>query len=361
MNPLPFHTADTDSGDGGIGRVGRDSRPFNLVMKRINPLGAVLCLALFAQGCGGRNTTNPVPPSQKRLHLAFVANSPGEYWAVVNLGCDIAAQQLGNVDVDFRFPAKPTVESQQATVSRLVESGVDGIAISPIDPDHESEFLKRIAAKTLMICADSDAANSQRAAYVGTDNVAAGIQAANLIKTALPNGGKIALFVGYANAQNTRDRLQGIRTGLAGSNLQIANTLEDGQNSAVAEKNVLAALSKQPDLAGVMGISGYHGPALLSALKKAGKVGSLRIVCFDDNSDTLTGIAAGNIYGTIAQNPFQIGKHAIVCLEKRLRANEKLAAATNIFTSSRPLTKDNVGSYIAEQKAISFFLKDKPE
>lgn len=332
-----------------------------LIMKKFNLLTMVFCIAALVQGCDSRNATTATSPSPKRLHLAFVANSPGEYWAVVNLGCDIAAQQLGDVDVDFRFPAEATAEAQQATVTKLMESGVDGIAISPIDADKESDFLKGVAGKTLLICADSDAANSQRAAYVGTDNVAAGVQAADLIKAALPDGGKIALFVGYAKAQNTKDRVQGIRNGLAGSNIQIVDTLEDGQNNVVAEKNVADALSRHPDLTGLVGISGYHGPAMLSALKPVGKAGKVKIVCFDDNTTTLTGIAAGDIHGTIAQNAFQIGKQAILCLENRLRANGKVAAATNIFTASRPLTKDNVDSYIAEQKGIAFYLKDHGE
>ena len=327
-------------------------------MKPLKLLIVIVCVAALVQGCDRQNRaqTDQLP---KRLHLAFVANSPGEYWAVVNLGCDVAAQQLGNVDVDFRFPAEATVEAQQAAVTKLIESGVDGIAISPIDTSKESDFLKGVAGKTLLICADSDAASSQRAAYVGTDNVAAGIQAANLIKAALPDGGKIALFVGYVKAQNTKDRVQGIQTGLAGSNIQIVETLEDDQNSALAGKNAADAIAKHPDLAGMVGISGYHGPALLSATKQAGKVDQLKIVCFDDNSDTLAGITAGHIYGTIAQNPFQIGKQAIVSMEKYLRASEKPKTITDIFTPSRALTKENIDNYIAEQKGISYYLKDQ--
>jgi ribose transport system substrate-binding protein len=328
-------------------------------MKKLNHWLMALGILVLAAGCDQQTKNAADGQPQKRLHLAFVANSPGEYWAIVNLGCDAAAQQLGNVDVDFRFPAAATVAAQQATVSKLVESGVDGIAISPIDAVQEADFLKSVAAKTLLICADSDAAGSSRAAYVGTDNVAAGRQAADLIKAALPDGGKIALFAGYAQAQNTRDRIQGIRAGLESSKIQIVDTFEDGQKPAVAEKNVTTALTQQPDLAGVVGLAGYHGPALLAALEAAGKTGQVKIVCFDDNSDTLAGIAAGNIYGTIAQNPFQIGKQAIVSMEKYLRGDAKSLAGTNIFTSSRALTRDNVKHYIAEQKSISFYLKDE--
>lgn len=320
-----------------------------------------LCLAAVLAGCGRKDGSPTEGAAPKRLHLAFVANSPGEYWAVVNLGCDIAAQQLGDVDMDFRYPSETTVEAQQQIVSNLLAAGVDGIAISPIDADKQLDFLNRVAGQTLLVCADSDAAQSKRLGYIGTDNVAAGGQAAELIKEALPDGGKIALFVGYANAQNTKDRLQGIKAGLAGSHIEIVETLEDGQKSSVTGSNLRTALAKHPDLAGVVGISGYHGPALRAALREAGKAGQVKIVCFDDNTDTLAGIVAGDIYGTITQKPFQIGKQTITHMEKYLLGDQAQLSGKKIFTDSRALTKTNVEHYIAEQKNIAFYLKDKTQ
>jgi ribose transport system substrate-binding protein len=335
------------------------SPPPVMITKRLVLLGLAFSAATLLPGCGNKADQAAPETSQKRLHLAFVANSPGEYWSIVNLGCSIAAQQSGAVDVDFRYPVAPTIEAQQQILNDLIAAGVDGIAISPIDAEKQTEFLNQIAAKTLLICADSDAGKSKRVSYIGTDNVAAGRQAADLIKEALPAGGKIALLVGYAQAQNTMDRVQGIRAGLAGSNIEIVASLEDGQKSAGAGQNTRAALAKHPDLAGVVGISGYHGPELLLALRDAGQVGKVKIVCFDDNSDTLAGIVAGEIHGTIAQKPFHIGKQTVAHLSQSLRSNQTPVTGTNLFIESRALTKTNIEHYIAQQRNISFYLKDK--
>lgn len=332
-------------------------------MKKLLILSLTLCAVALFQGCD--NNDGGAKPAasggQKRLHLAFVANSPGEYWAIVNLGCDIAAQQQGDVDMDFRYPAEPTVEAQEQIINSLLASGVDGIAVSPIDAEKQAGFLDSVAAKTLLVCADSDAQKTKRVSYIGTDNVAAGAQAAELIKEALPEGGKIALFVGYGHAQNTMDRIEGIRKGLAGSKVEIVDTIEDGQKSATAEKNTGEALKKHADLAGVVGISGYHGPALRTGLRQAQKIGQVKIVCFDDNGDTLAGIVAGDIHGTVAQKPFQIGKQTIVQMDKYLRGDKTQLSSAGIFTASRTLTKTNVDSYIAEQRNISYYLKDKSQ
>src|SRR5208282_2368534 len=160
-------------------------------MKTLHRFILALCVAALLQGCDNKNNGTTTVPSQKKLRLAFVANTADEYWAIVNLACDYAKRSLRDVDLEFRFPADHTAKAQQDILSDLVASGVDGIAISPIDAENQTDFLNDIAAKTLLICADSDAQSSKRTCYIGTDNVAAGKQAAELLKAALPQGGNI--------------------------------------------------------------------------------------------------------------------------------------------------------------------------
>ena len=123
--------------------------------------------------------------------------------------------------MDFKIPADATAASQQQILNDLVaRQRKDGIAVSPIDPANQTDFLNTIASKTLLICHDSDAPASKRVCYIGTDNMAAGVEAGKLIKEALPNGGKIMLFVGKRDAQNAKDRYEGIQAGeLKGSNI----------------------------------------------------------------------------------------------------------------------------------------------
>src|SRR5207248_10768860 len=122
---------------------------------------------------------------------------------------------------DFRIPSTGDPAEQQRILDDLLAKGVDGIAVSPISPDNQTELLNKIAGQTLLICHDSDAPKSKRVCYIGTDNIAARVEADRLIKEALPNGGKIMVFVGNADAQNAKERFGGIKKELAGSNIQI--------------------------------------------------------------------------------------------------------------------------------------------
>ena len=47
-----------------------------------------------------------------------------------------------------------------------------------------------------------------------------------------------------------------------------------------------------PDVAGLVGLWSYNGPAILNAVKDAGKVGKVKIVSFDEEDETLTGVKA---------------------------------------------------------------------
>src|SRR5262249_48968181 len=193
----------------------------------------------------------------------------------------------------------------------LMAKGTDGIAISPVDPENQTPLINSTAKQALVFTQDSDAPKSDRACYVGTDNVAAGRQAGQLIKEVLPGGGKIMLFVGKLDARNAQERIQGIKEALQGSNIEIIDTRTDDVDSVRAKSNAADTLVRYPDIKALVGLWSYNGPAILNAIKEANKVGQVKIVTFDEADETLAGIREGAIYATVVQQPFEFGYQAI--------------------------------------------------
>src|SRR5579862_6979047 len=253
-------------------------------MKKIRFLSLALCVAAVLSGCSKKEneTTSAGAAPQKKLKLAFVSNNAANFWAIARTGCNDAAKELGNVEVDFRIPSSASAAEQQQILNDLVAAGIDGIAVSPIDPANETDFLNKIAGQTLLVTTDSDAPGSKRVCYIGTDNVAAGRQAGELIKEAIPQGGKIMIFVGKMDAQNAKERYQGIKEALEGSNVQIVDIRTDDTDQARAQQNAADTLVKYPDIACLVGLWNYNGPAIANAVKTAGKAGQVKIVCFDE-------------------------------------------------------------------------------
>lgn len=169
-------------------------------------------------------------------------------------GCSHAAKDLGNVNLEFKIPEDGTAATQTRILDDLLAKGLDGVAISPVDPTNETLKLDDVAKQALLFTMDSDAPNSARACYVGTDNLAAGRQAGESVKQALPKGGKIMVFVGTLDAQNARERFMGLKEVLQGSNVHVIDCRTDDTDRVRAKANVLDTLVKYPDVAGLEGV-----------------------------------------------------------------------------------------------------------
>jgi len=53
-------------------------------------------------------------------------------------------------------------------------------------------------------------------------------------------------------------------------------------------------------------------------------LGKIKIVCFDDERETLAAIKEGTIFGTVAQQPFEYGYQAVQSAAKVLRGDRSV-------------------------------------
>jgi len=301
-------------------------------------LTGFLLLALLLIGCA---QSNP------RKRIAFVTNNTSDFWTIARRGCEKAAQELGNVEVDFKLSADGTAADQRRIFDDLLAKGVDGIAISPVAPANQTQMINDAAKQAFIVTQDSDAPASNRACYIGTDNRAAGRQAGTLIKEALPNGGKIMVFVGNLDPQNARDRFEGIKEALQGSKVEIIDVRTDDTDPVRAKSNVADSLVRYPDLAACVGLWSYNGPAILNAIKDANKTGQVKIVCFDEDDQTLAGVKDGVIYATVVQQPFEFGYRSVLVIEKALRGDQSdIPPNKLLYIPSLMIKKDNVEEFI---------------
>ena len=334
-------------------------------LRAARPAAALMgaCAMLLLSGCHNGannsgstdNTTSPggTPAVSGLTPLAFVTNNPSDYWKICSSGAHAAEKELGTVKVQFVEPSDGSLATQKQDVDDLLAKNVKGIAISPVDPANETDYLNTVATKTSLLTSDSDAPKSNRLCYVGTDNHAAGIMAGGLIKDALPQGGKIMLFVGSKDAQNAHDRISGIQDALKGSNITILDTRTDNTDRTAAQTNAADAIVAHPDLAAEVGIWSYNGPAIYRAVKAAGKQGKIKIIAFDQEDDTMTGIKDGTIYGAVVQQPYQFGYKCIKLLDQLAKGDKSgIPASKQIIIPTTAIKKDNIDTYLAGQAKL---------
>jgi ribose transport system substrate-binding protein len=304
-----------------------------------------------------------------RIKVAFITNNAYDFWKIAQRGTEKAQKEF-DVDVEFKMPSSGSAEEQKRFIEDLLSKGIKGIAISPNDAANQTEFFKQVSAKVPLVTQDSDLPDpSARRCYIGTDNYKAGRAVGELVKKFVPNGGKIVIFVGKLDVRNAIERRQGVLDELAGKEKDqgdpaekdhaygkytLLDTRTDDADRAKCKANTEDILVKYPDVACLIGLWEYNPPAILNAVKGAGKEGKVTIVGFDENDETLEGIKHGYVAGTVVQNPFEFGYEAVKILagfargDKNVLQRKDIDSENRIYVPHRVITKENVEEFHAE-------------
>jgi ribose transport system substrate-binding protein len=291
--------------------------------------------------------------AQDKKTLAFVVNVPADFWTIARRGTEKAQAELPNYNIEFYVPGEMSAAAQKRILEDLLAKGVAGVAISPVNPDDSTDILNQVASKAALITQDADAPNSDRLMYLGTDNVAAGRQAGELMKKSLPEGGTAMLFVGTMDAANARERTQGIKEAIAGTKIEIIDIRTDGGDQAKAKANVEDTLTKYPDINLLVGLWAYNTPQIYNAVKAAGMGGKVKIVGFDEDQQTLKGISEGVIDGTVVQQPYEFGYQSMITLAKIIEGDMSVIPANkqNIIPT-QIVDKSNVEDFAKRIKDL---------
>lgn len=329
-------------------------------MLRRSVLAALTLLAAVAPAACNRDSGGDRP------RVAFVTNLVADFWTIASKGVADAAAEHG-VDADFRMPQNAV--DQKGILEDLLARGIDGIAVSPADPDNQIGFLNEVARQTPLITSDSDAPGSDRLCFVGVDNYKAGRMCGRLVKGALPDGGSVIIFVGRTEQDNARRRRQGLidellgrdhdpsrfdvpGTVLEGGGFTILDTLTDQGDPPKAKANAEDSLSRHGSIDCMVGLYAYNTPAILEALRQAGRLGEVQVVGFDEADATLQGILDGEVVGTIVQDPYRYGVESIRILAGLARGDRSVLPDGGFLeVPAREVTAANVQAFWDDLKA----------
>jgi ribose transport system substrate-binding protein len=305
-----------------------------------------VCLLVFILILSVSCASPPKSPKAVKT-VAFITNTTSDFWKIARKGSEKADAELPDVTVAFKTTNTGTIEEQNGLIRQALDRDeADAIAISPVDPAGQKRVINDAAKRALVITQDSDAPDSDRALYLGANNRAAGRQAGELIRSALPQGGRIMVFVGKREVQNAQERFEGLKESLEGSKVEIIDLMTDDANPGNARENAYQTLKKFPDIAGMVGLWSYNGPSIVQALRPEGKLGKIKIVCFDDERDTLAAIKEGVIFGTVAQQPFEYGYQAVKTAAKILKGDRSVIPGNKtIFIPTVVVQSNNVDEY----------------
>ncbi len=338
-----------------------------MILSRRWFLGFTAGAALLLPSCADKAGSDSKKADGK-TRVALITNVTADFWKICEAGAKKAGTEFG-VDVIFKMPEELSVGKQKKLIDDVTKLGISGIAVSVINPKEQSADLKLIGEKVNLITMDNDAPDSGRLCFVGIDNYQGGQAAGKLVLDAMPEGGTIAIFIGAMDSDNARKRFQGTVDTLAGQKdakgpkygkyeLYTGQAITDGGKREVCKPKASDALKNigtdKPIC--MIGLYAYNPPAILEAAKSLGVADKIKIVGFDEDPDTLAGIAAGNIVGTVVQDPFQYGFKSVEILAA-LAKGDKSKLTTDAIPV-KVLTKDGgpgrtkVADFEAELKKL---------
>lgn len=298
--------------------------------------------ALAATLCGTAYT-------QEKPQLAFVVNAASDFWKLAEAGVKAAEQELPGYELQFRYPAQGTAALQNALMDDLVAAGTDAIMISSVDPKTSIDAFNRIAARVPLFTTDSDAPDSDRIAYLGSSNTAAGIQAGEIAVKALPDGGTCMGFVGFLGADNAVERIAGFRQAVEGHGIELVDVRGDDVDFARARANVDDVLVANPEVDCMVGFYSYNPPKIYEALQAAGRLNEITVIAFDEDPVTLGAVRAGNFAGTVVQDPYQWGYQGMKLMAAFLEGDKSGVPEDGlIIVPTKVIDQSNVDAFEAE-------------
>ncbi len=293
--------------------------------------------------------------------VAIVTSGNNPYWEGIIRGAQDAAAQHGVNLTVIRATGDEAAQSEKVR-QLLADGSLDGMAVSPNDEVAQAGLLREVASRMPLVTFDSDAPDSSRLWFVGTDNYLAGRQCAEMIREAMPDGGEIILCVGSVEKENGRLRRLGVidalleranepdrpldplEQPLKGEKYTILTTLVDGMDPKKAVELASQALKDHPNVKCMVGLFASNAPAILEALKGAGKLGQVTVIGFDTHEETLAGIEQGHVYGTMRQDTYNCGYDTIRALADTLHRERRVVmpASPMRYLIVKPVTKEEV-------------------
>jgi len=144
-----------------------------------------------------------------------------------------------------------------------------------------------------------------------------------------------------------------LKEAIAGSNITIIDVRTDNTDRVRAKSNASDTIVNNADIAGMVGLWSYNGPAILAAVKEANKVDKIKIVAFDEEDETLSGVRDGAIYATVVQQPFEFGYRSMELMSKVLNGDKsQIPASKQIFVPTLAIKKADVEEFTKKINAL---------
>ena len=310
---------------------------------------AIAGLALF-------QPTTASAEEKKKVLIGFVAKSlSNDVFQAAQVGAADAAKELGpkyNADVrlEIRTPNDEDATKQAEAIEALARMGAQGIAVSCSEANTVTPSIDKAVGKgAAVMCFDSDAPNSKRFAYYGTDDKACGERTVDVLAKAMGEKGTIAILAGNQSAPNLQNRVAGAKEALKKYPNMKLNEPGVFYHVETPEKAAEAVQNAQNANPGIQGWAMIGGWPLFTANALKWPAGSIKVVAVDALPAQLGYVKDGYVEALLAQDCYGWGTKSVEILLDKILKNQS-PADVKVIDPLTLVTKENVDSYAENWK-----------
>jgi ribose transport system substrate-binding protein len=280
----------------------------------MSTLGKRAILALLA---GSFSLLTGCTRHTKSEHYFLIAtNTKVPYWQTAASGFTDAAAVDG-VTAEMRGPDGFDPQAEVQEFRSAVASKPAGILISVADAKLMTpEIDAAIAAGVPVITVDSDAPDSHRLYFIGTNNLEAGKLGGNHLATALKGKGNVVFFTNPGQP-NLNERLKGYKDVFAGyPGIKVADVfdIKGDSGNAMDKAREYLALTGAQKIDAMVCLESASGRDVAEAFKREHADGRI-LIAMDVDQGTLQLVKDGTIDSTISQKPYTMGLLGLKALD----------------------------------------------
>lgn len=314
-------------------------------------LAAVALLALSACSKKAEPAAAASTPAARTVLIGFLGKSQtNDVFQAAHAGARDAAAELGakygvKIEIEIRTPNDEDATKQAEAIEALTRRGADGIAVSCSEANTVTPSINKAVSKGIpVICFDSDAPDSKRFAYYGTDDASCGARIVTELARAMGEKGTIAILAGNQSAPNLQARVAGAKEALAKFPNMKLNEPGVFYHVETPEKSAEAVANAQNANPGIQGWAFIGGWPLFTADALKWAPGSVKVVSCDALPAQLNYIRSGHVDTLYAQDCYGWGYKSVeILLEKII--NGKSPATVRLVDPLTEVTKANVDSF----------------
>jgi ribose transport system substrate-binding protein len=248
-------------------------------------------------------------------YYLIAANVNVPYWQEAQAGLTDAAKNMG-VKAEMDGPAAMSPKDELDSFNKAVALHPAGILVSVSSPDlFNGPIAAAVQSGIPVICLDSDAPDSKRVMFVGTDNFRAGQESGKRMSDILKGQGQIVI-IAIAGQLNQDERVRGVMDALKKApGIKVVSTIDDKGDPRQAYDGISALLAKKQKIDGIIALEASGGSGAADTLHREDLTGKIAIVAFDKDPETLDWIDKGAINATVVQKPYIMSYYGLKFLD----------------------------------------------